>query len=1094
MGEGPDRLTAGNLVRWRGGQLGQDLGVVVETWNDGRRAKVLLDIGEELSFALPTDVLSRVAFSEGAAVVVRNDGSHGVVTQQMQLANGVAVYRIALPGGSEKTVPEDSLRPAQVTNPVSLLRGAEFGDSFSHNLRIAGTRLALAHQFDELSSLSNSRVEIKPHQVAVLYRVASTYPHRFLLADEVGLGKTIEAGLIIKELKARGVANRVLVLAPSGIVSQWQFELKTKFNEAFAHYNRATINYLQANHPGDNVWAVHDNVIASTSFAAHDEERRGDIALAGWDLVVIDEAHHARRTWEGEARYTETNLYRLAAALADPERSASTGYLLLTATPMQLHRFELYSLVELLDPALFPHFADFDQHADGLAGLNLTTNDVGRWSALAPGERTQTASHVAEWLGRPILETTLDDPAIRAEVAVDLRSKHRLSEVMIRNRKSVVGGFMPREARIWTVQPTEEERIAYDAAVEYVRNGYARSRQTRNNALGFLMATFQKMNSSSSYTLARSLTRRIERLESGVVVRSVPGVEEEDLSEMPIEEALEDLVAIESRLGLLEEVAKLHELVGLLDAIEIDSKATVLRDGLEVLRKADPAIKVLIFTQFRDTQAYLQGILQARWTVRIFHGQLSPSEKDDAVAKFRDEAGPQILIATEAGGEGRNFQFCHTMVNYDLPWNPMRIEQRIGRLDRIGQKHVVSIVNLAVQGTIEERVLEVLDRRIKVFEDTVGGLDPILGTVETDLQRLFLAPGNGRALAQFEADLEQRVFEARTTEDRMADLIMDTKSYRQDEVKRLLERKGALDARALERFALKALRQLGVSYQPDPDLPGAYLLKFSGQFLQQFPQFASEGMVRRVTFDPSVALDYETVEFLAFGHPVVDALAERVRSRAYGATSAYRVLSSSEHPPETGWFFTFVLEFEGVTRSKELLPVFITADGASDPETATWLLEESSAIRHEDRTAGAPPPAPVSDGVLGRAEEEAISRLMERRAELGAHNRTRLQQERDKLERYFDYRQRAAAEKLASVQRTFDSVSLSQDPSVLRIIPVWAKNVENARRVVEGLATERLRRIGELAGRDQVSAQHEMLTGAFVAIVSPVAGQASSAS
>src|SRR4029079_5479018 len=152
------------------------------------------------------------------------------------------------------------------------------------------TRLLFAHQYDELSSLSNSRVEIKEHQVGVLHRVATSYPHRFLLADEVGLGKTIEAGLVIKELKARGMANRVLVLAPSGIVSQWQFELKTKFNEVFAHYNRSTVEYLKANHPGENVWTVNDNVIVSTSFAAHDEDRRREIVLAGWDLVVIDEA------------------------------------------------------------------------------------------------------------------------------------------------------------------------------------------------------------------------------------------------------------------------------------------------------------------------------------------------------------------------------------------------------------------------------------------------------------------------------------------------------------------------------------------------------------------------------------------------------------------------------------------------------------------------------------------------------------------------------------------------------------------------------------------------------------------------------------
>jgi len=1087
-----ERLAAGNLVRWRGGSLGHDLGVVVETWMDGRRARVLLDAGDELNFALPTEMLSRVTFADGATVAVRNDGHHGVVTGVIRLPTGVSVYRIALPDGTERTVPEDSLRPAQIVNPATLLRRGEFGDTFRHNLRVAGTRLSLAHQYDELSSLSNSRVEIKPHQVGVLARVAATYPHRFLLADEVGLGKTIEAGLIIKELKARGVANRVLVLAPSGIVSQWQFELKTKFNEVFAHYNRATIDYLAANHPGENVWTLHENVIASTSFAAYDDDRQREIALAGWDLVVIDEAHHARRTWQGESRYTETLLYTLASALADPERSASSGYLLLTATPMQLHRFELYSLVELLDPALFPTFEDFNDHADSLAGLNLAVNDLARWPVLDTVTRERTISEIGRWLGERPATSRLDDPQHRADLTDELSSKHRLSEVLIRNRKSVVGGFMPRRAKVWPVDPTNEEQAAYDAVINYVRTGYAKSRETRNNALGFLMATFQKMNASSSYTLARSLKRRMERLESGLTVGGADAIEDAQLEEEPAEEVLQDLVAIESRLNTLEEIAALQRLITLLDAIEIDSKADVLRQGLADLRAADSAIKVLIFTQFRDTQAYLREVLSFEWTIRIFHGQLSPAEKDDAVARFRDEGGPQLLIATEAGGEGRNLQFAHTMVNYDLPWNPMRIEQRIGRLDRIGQKHVVTVVNLAVRGSIEERVLEVLSDRIKIFEDTIGGLDPILGTVETDLQRLFLAAPDDAGLARYEATLEQRVFEARRAEERMADLIMDTKSFRQDEVKRLLERKGPMDSRALERFVLKALSQLGVSIRPDADLDGVYSLKFKGPFLQEFPEFVKEGVIRRVTFDSSVALDYETIDFLAFGHELVDALAARVRSRAFGSTTAHRVVESAVHAPTRGWFFTFSLEFEGVTSSKEIYPVFVAEGGDVDAAIATWLLDEASELRWEDPPSGTAVP-PISDDVLERAEQTALARLMDRRAELAAANRGRLEQERAKLERYFDYRQRAAAEKLAAVQRTFDNVSVSSDPGVQRIIPVWAKNLENARRVLDGLAAERMRRIGGLAGRDQVSVQHEMLTGAHVSIVEP-SSQTSSAS
>ena len=218
-------LAAGNVVRW---VAGGGVGVVVD-FDGGRQVRVRFDSGEENLFAWPNDVLERVHFEPGSKVHLLADDEIGVVTTVTEIDERL-FYAVQLPAGVQKTVLEDGLRAAVITDPLELLRAGTLDPARSVNLRLSATRLLFAHQFDELSSLSNSRVEIKPHQVGVLHRVMTSYPHRFLLADEVGLGKTIEAGLILKELKARGMANRVLVLAPSGIVSQWQFELKTKFN------------------------------------------------------------------------------------------------------------------------------------------------------------------------------------------------------------------------------------------------------------------------------------------------------------------------------------------------------------------------------------------------------------------------------------------------------------------------------------------------------------------------------------------------------------------------------------------------------------------------------------------------------------------------------------------------------------------------------------------------------------------------------------------------------------------------------------------------------------------------------------------------
>lgn len=1078
-----DALVPGNLVRWLNGPTG-DTGMVTEAVNG--RVKVRFDSGEEHQFAAAAGMLEPVLYDPGTQVEFVSDGSVGVVKAR-SIHEGVNVYQVSTPTGI-KTALEASLKPALLSDPVALLRANQIHSARSANLRLTATRLSYAHQFDELSSLSNSRVEIKPHQVAVLHRVASNYPHRFLLADEVGLGKTIEAGLIIKELKARGMANRVLVIAPSGIVSQWQFELRTKFSEIFSLYRRDTIAFLQSKHPGENVWTVEDNVLASSSYVVADEQRMRDIALAGWDLVVIDEAHHARRQMQSETKRTQTRLYKLAEQLADPTTGGTQGLLLLTATPMQLHPFELYSLIELIDPTLFPDYWEFEDHRSQLAGLNATVDAVKRWPTLDRRDQADFLDSVAQWLERDSLEVQqdLEDGERRSAITQELLSKHRLSEVMVRNRKAIVGGFQPRTAVVWPVEMTPQEWEAYDAIGHYIRSGYARAQAIKNNALGFLMSTFQKLGSSSSYALRQSLLRRIERLEAGLAgPQGTPVIEESDLEEKPSAEVLNDLLGTRYQDLVGEEIKQLAQLVGLLDAIPLDSKALVLQLRLSEIAEEESDPKVLLFTQSRDTQDYLSQRIPEPWTVNLFHGQLKPDEKDAAVARFRSGRGPQILLSTEAGGEGRNFQFCHILINYDLPWNPMRIEQRIGRLDRIGQKHPVTIINFSLTGTIEERVLEVVSNRIQVFKETIGGLDPILGEVEQDLKKVFLASrAEGEAaLARLDKQLELRVHAAREAERRMADLIMDTKSFRQDEVHALLERKGAIDNNAIRLFVINALSELDCKIEEDPEMAGVYDIRFRGQFINEFPHFVKEGVVRRVTFSPSVALDYETIDFLAFGHELVDALVARVRTTEYRGHTSHRVVRTDEQDPTSGWLFAYSLELEGVIRSKEVFPVFLHANGAQNPELAEWLVERAGRGKREE--FGEPEIPPLDEAFeqsVAQAEVVALFRLMARQEELAEANRERLEQERRKLERYYEYRTRTAAAKLESTQRVLDKVASSDDPGEQRIVPVWMKNLENAKRVVENLASEREQRLAQLVGREQVTAQHELLSASFVQI------------
>jgi ATP-dependent helicase HepA len=1069
-------------VKWVAGS-GSGIGVVVEA-DGGRRVRVRFDTGEENLFAWPNDVLERVVFEQGSQVHIVADDEVGVVSNVIDV-DGKLFYAVRLPGGVQKTVLEDGVREAVITDPLQLMRAGTLDSARSVNLRIAATRLLFAHQFDELSSLSNSRVEIKHHQVGVLHRVATSYPHRFLLADEVGLGKTIEAGLIMKELKARGMARRTLVLAPSGIVSQWQFELKTKFNETFAQLDNRTIPGLEATHPGDNVWTLYDNVITSTSYASWTDKRAREIALADWDLVIVDEAHHARRTLGNLAG---TRFYRLVQALADPEHASSRAMLFLTATPMQLHPFELYSLLDLLDATLFASFEDFDEHRKHLAGLNQTVEAIGRWAALDASAQTQIADEVAQWLSEeaPACAVRLRDPDERGALIEELLSRHRLSEALVRNRKAVVGGFMPRVAAVWEVDLTDPEWKAYHAVTQYAREGFERARVEKNNALGFLMVSFQKLVCSSSAALRKSLRSRIEKLEKKLVPSSSSPPDEDELDETPVTEALDSLLATRFRENTETEIAELGAIVALLDRIPLDSKTRVLIERLNDILESEPNAKVIIFTQFLETQAYLAEHVPSSWTTHIFNGGLKPADKDRAVARFRDEDGPQLLISSEAGGEGRNLQFSHMLVNYDLPWNPMKVEQRIGRIDRIGQKKPVSIFNLSTTGTVEERVLHVLSERIGLFEETVGGLDPILGDVEGDLRKILALADEkaNQALADFELRLASRVSEARAAERRLADLIMDTRSFRQDEVKRLLDQRGLLSNDELKSFVLGSLSELGVAIAPHPSVDQVYELRLRGRFGDEFPNIVRDGERRVATFDPSTALDHEEVEFLAFGHDVVDALVDYVRRREYPGRASHRRIRTDEVDPQSGWLFVYALEFEGVARSKEALPVFVGLDGEPNNELAIWLLARSMRVKREEWAdkAPLPPRDEAFESALRFAETAAIQRLLSRQAELAEANRERLEHERRKLDRFYTYKERAAADKLAAIKVVYDRLLISDDADDQKILPAWATNLDNAERLVASLGAERDRRISELAGREQVGVQHELLAVSYVDI------------
>ncbi len=1060
----PQNLVMGALVQWT-----EAKGYGVITGTSARVIHVRWDEeGHPPQFSATDPPLQRVQF-QGAQQVQRKATGERIILQGMVEAPD-PVWRCLVVTGSGSpvttNVPEADLRPIALTDPLERFRAGEIGSSQQYRLQEVTRWYGVMHRNDDLVTLGHVQVDIKPHQVSVVHKVVSHYPHRFLLCDEVGLGKTIEAGMALKELRARGSAQRVLIIVPPNLIRQWQFEMKTKFNESFAVLNTATVRFLEGQGYADNPF-VHpefsDSVLCSAHWIANPKWAKL-CSEVDWDLVILDEAHHARSRRYG-SRVTTTRLYRLVRDLAPPEHVARRGMLFLTATPMQLDAHELYSLVELLDPTLFPSEEAFEKHRRAVPGLSMLVERIHTHGFPLPDEDPdQTTEQVAAWLNRDAAAVRSRLEAGQDEVtalAHELADCHRLSEVLIRNRKAKVGGFMPRAAYRWEVDLTAEEKAALRAVEEYVQYGYQLAEGRKDNAIGFVMVVFQQLMSSSIAAIRESLHRRRDKVR-GLSMRQESAHDLEDwLAEDRDASDVVEAGGVADHIN--QELKFLDEALNVLAKAKRDSKAEVLVAQLTRLFQEFPEEKVLVFTEFRETQRHLAELLAARhWGVHLFHGQLKPEDKDRAVENFRQGSGPHILVSTEAGGEGRNLQFCHLLVNYDLPWNPMKVEQRIGRIDRIGQERKVEIFNFKVKGTIEERVLDVLEHRIRVFEETVGGLDPILGETESDLRKIMReAEANRSALIEaMGRRLAEQVRDAHQAGQLLGDFIMDTKSYRREIAERIADRPSPIDNEDLERFIGHLLSEVQTSMKQQGDI---FQLTFRGDFHDTHRRrFFAGGPKLNAVFRPDRRPDAEDVEFMAFGHRIIDEIVTQILDEQYeGVTGTRRIRESKELPCTAGWLFTCQFTIPGVRAEEQLVPVFVSDEREVSEKTGQLLIQRACRFAQEGKIerAAIPDNLDMIESVVNQfasARREELQHKAEKEA--GA----RIEREVARLQARFDYRERVAQDRLAATRATLQSIQSSDDETQRRILPAWEANLRRDESLPDKLAEERRRQIAEV--------------------------------
>lgn len=968
--------------------------------------------------------------------------------------------------------------------------------------RMKALYLLHAYRHDEMSGLTNARVEPKPHQVFVAWRVMQKVRPRMILADEVGLGKTIEAGLAVKELEARGLVDRMLVVVPANLVNQWVWEFRTKFNIDLEVYNGPRVRDLRQKHRGKNVWEAHDRIICSLPFASQDSIA-SDISEADWDVLIFDEAHRVRRH-----RDRATKAYHLA----DNLRFDAYGMLLLTATPMQLDSYELFSLIELIEPGLFRGGEyEFERKRRQVRALNELMKFLDEYEGLPASTRAMRvddhAALLKEVLGQKVsgsqdLLEVLDNPAVRRELERKIPAEHPLVDVMVRNRKAdIPEAFAERDVASMRVPPSPQEASVYEDVTAYIREGFNRAVASKDMPVGFLMVLFQKMLTSSSYALARSFERRINRLQetlsktepvkepaasvlvaagAGPPRQGGRGINWDTAAAQELQDAEELSDSLEDSLGSLirdeetrMEIEQLQGLVGKLKGLG-DSKLGHLSSFLKGVFDPDPSEKVIIFTQFIETQLFLREALAAHYDVHIFNGRMNAEEKDRAVERFRQGRERQILISTEAGGEGRNFQFAHILVNYDLPWNPMRIEQRIGRIDRIGQKRTVVIRNLFLEGTLDERVYMVLQDRIKVFEESVGELDPILGDVEAEIRRVAfeVSPADAdRAFEEFGSNLEQRIHQARQMHERLGDFIMKDASLRMDEANRLLNRRPMATHEDLRGFLSEFLEFHGGSL--DRHSHGGEVITLSTILARELRQ--RENRIRG-TFDPQLALEHEDIDFFALGHPILD----RVLEVAQLPTEENEVCAYEDRSEREGYAVDlyYRMEITGISPTASFVRHRVRESG----EIESTRLEEPPAVGAELRGEDIQMIPEAIQQAVESSEQFLVSEVEALKREGNQRNEQARERELDRIERIHQYRRQKEMQLILEQERRLEKLETGTADG-RRLLPAIRGRINKAQgrlQVIELDYQEQLQRL-EAGARVEISPQ--LLGAALVRLV-----------
>ncbi|MGB9748116.1 MAG: helicase-related protein [Bacteroidales bacterium] len=822
-------------------------------------------------------------------------------------------------------------------------------------LSLEAIRYRYASLYDPLLAMNISKVDPLPHQIEAVYGYVLKFPRiRFLIADDPGAGKTIMAGLIIKELKLRQLVKRILIVLPGHLKDQWRRELKERFDETFEVIDRNRFDMVYRT----NVWEKENQIITSIDFAKRDDVLP-TLAAAHFDLVIVDEAHKMSAYRYGE-KIDKSERYKLGEALSE----VTNHMLFLTATPHKGDAENFRLFLDLLQPGFF------------------ATNEMVQESI-----------------------SSKDNPLLLRRIKEDLKDFEGRPLFLPRYVKTIsfdLGRFSP------------EEKELYNELSKYVESQYniALSRNSKRN-ITFALVILQRRLASSTYALLKSLERRKKRLEDLLsnpaipITRTVDIQNYEEVEEMPEQERWEKesewetLSVAETREELQKEISVIDTLIRKASEIiqkEEEIKLKKLRGSLaELSEKIEETQKrrILIFTESRDTLEYLEKkIKEWGYSVNTIHGGMKLEDRVKAESIFKNDT--EIMVATEAAGEGINLQFCNLMINYDIPWNPNRLEQRMGRIHRYGQTREVFVHNLVASDTREGRVLTTLFNKIEEIRSALGNdkVFDVLGEIidsKKFSQAILDAAVNARNIDEILQSVEINVDEDYIT--RVKENLGETLATRYIDYTRIKElaqkaKEHRLIPEYTRNFFIKAFEKAGGRIKKSEQgflaiehIPSTIrniaddeaFKKCFGSILRSYP-FA--------TFDKELAQKNTSAEFISFGHPLFEALLIWVEKNLLNSVHA----GATFYDPDrklNGYILFYegeVKDGTGSVAGKRLFSFYI--DGQNNARNVSpsvlWdLAEENSPVA--DTGTGLEEPKRLAAELAIKALEQYKTELAEER-------------------------------------------------------------------------------------------------------------------